>query len=391
MAGIVFIFIVANYISPEAYGKFAILFAHSNLLVVLSTVWVSQAVMRYVGSGIGGKSMGVIVLIALAIAAILSLLTSVFSSLFSWPIADKEIVSAYGLMALTLALSLNNTSSAYAVAFKRYRLYWISEVSRALLLIISIIVFAAFSNGISSLVLSYSLATGVPSAILLIYLRNDAVIFPSDLSFKEVLAKYSQYGLPMILWAGLQATQSIMERSVLSRALSEVNFGHFMTANDVIARGIGLVLMPIVILLHSQIMASAGHNVKLDKKIKNFLINGIFLVLLGGVILTVIILSGRDVVGFIVPGVRLLDLFTIFMMCISAIAWTLALIVHKPLELQKNTILMSTFLGAAIGLQWLLLNFFVAADMAELAMPLASFCAAFVYMFACLLFVKGSD
>ena len=388
LAGVVFVFVAANYISPAAYGKFTILFANSNLVVVLSSVWISQAVMRYAGGGIRDKYMGAMVLIALAVAVTLSLATSIFSVLFYWPIEDMDIVLAFGLIALTLTLSLNSTSSAYAIALRRYKLYWIAEVSRALLLMIFAVMFAALNNGIASLVLSYSLATAVPSAILLIYLRNDSLNSQTEFSLKEVLAKYYQYGWPMTIWAGLQATQSILERSVLSRALSETDFGLFMTANDVIVRGIGMILMPIVTLLHSQLMAISGHNNILDKNSRKLLIKGVFLVFLSGAIISGATLVGRDILGFIIPGVRLLNLFTIFMMCISAVAWTLALIIHKPLELRKNTLLMSILLGAAIGFQWLLLNIFV-TDLAELAMPLASCCAAFAYMFACLLSTKG--
>jgi O-antigen/teichoic acid export membrane protein len=390
LAGIVFVFVAANYFSPEAYGRFAIVFATSNLLVVISSVWIAQSVMRFTGGRFGEKSMGAVVLIALAIAAILGFATSVFSALSHRPIEGVEISLAFGLVALTLALSLNTTTSAYAIALQRYRVYRIAEVGRALLLVISVSVVAALNMGIAGLVLSYALATAIPSVILLFYLRNDAAKLPAAHSLKEVLAKYMQYGWPMTLWAGLQATQSVMERSVLSLALSDIDFGHFMAANDVVVRGIGLMLMPIVTLLHSQLMASSGHGVQLDEKSKKLLTSGIFLVLLGGAILAGAILVGRDLVGFIAPGIRRLDLFTIFMMCISAVAWALALITHKPLELRKSTLLMSVLLGAAIGLQWVLLNLWV-GSWAELAMPLASFCAALAYMFACLVSAERSQ
>lgn len=388
IAGVVFVFVAANYNSPEVYGKFTIIFANSNLLVVLSSVWISQAVMRYAGGGFGEKYMCAVVFIALMIAAMLGLATSVFSALLHWPIAGMEIILVIGLMALTLALSLNNTSAAYAIALRRYRVYWIAEVGRALLLVISVVVLTAFNSGIASLVLSYSLATAIPSAILLIYLRYHSLDLSTDISLKKVLTKYLKYGWPMTVWAGLQAAQSVMERSVLSRALSEADFGHFMAANEVIVRGIGMMLMPIVTLVHSQLMASAGNGIELDKKSEKLLINGAIQVVMSGVILAALIIIGRDVVGYIAPGVRLLDLFTILMMCISGIVWTLALIIHKPLELRTSTLLMSILLGVAIILQWLLLNLFV-DKLAELAMPLASFCAAFTYMFACLFFVKG--
>jgi O-antigen/teichoic acid export membrane protein len=388
LAGVVFVTLAANYFAPEVYGKFAIVFATSNLLVVISSVWIAQSVMRFTEGRFIQKSMGSVVLIALAIAAILAFGTSVFPALSQHrPIEGMELILAFDLVALTLALSLNVITSAYAIALQRYRVYRIAEVCRALLLVISVSVVATLKNEISGLLLSYALTTAIPSVILLVYLRNATLKFTETTSLREILVKYMHYGWPMTIWAALQAIQSVMERSVLSRALSVIDFGHFMAVNDVIVRGIGLMLLPVVTLIHSQLMASSGHDVKLDDKSKKLLTSGIILVLLGGAILACAILVERDLLGFIAPGIRGLNLISILAMCISAVAWVLALIIHKPLELRKSTLLMSVLLGAAIGLQWMLLNMWV-ETYAELTMPLASFCAAVTYMLACMLAYK---
>jgi O-antigen/teichoic acid export membrane protein len=391
LAGIGFVAVAARYCEAADYGIFSLAFAMANLMSVVSVVWISQAVLRFAGSSGGAQSLRAVVLVAAACATVFSCLGLVLAHLGVWPGARQAGLDVqWDFPLLAVALSLNATVAAYTTALQRFRAYRIAEVARGALLLVLVVGVACWQAGARGLVLAYAAATLVPSVLLLRHL--DAKTSAASVApLWTVLRKFLQYGWPMTVWASLQAAQSLIERDVLSGSLSPTEFGRFMASTDVIVRGMGLALMPIVTFVHARLMATAGHGTVLDAAAKRLLLGGLKLIAIGGIGLTVVVLLARSLLARIAPGIGDVDTLTLVMLCATATLWALALIVHKPLELAQQTKRMGAVLAFAVCAQWVLLSHWVETWHA-LAMPMASCAAAVLYMAGCLLAIgKGGS
>jgi O-antigen/teichoic acid export membrane protein len=382
LAGIGFVAVAARYCSPDAYGDFALAFALANLFSVVSAVWISQSVLRYVGSGIGLQSIYSVVIVVTALTTLVSFGGLLLGSFGVWPASDQPATAVYWVVPLlAVALSLNVIILSYAAALQQFRAIRIAEVARGALLLILVTAVAYWQADARGLMLAYAGATLASTSLLL--MRLDTLHASNrDEKLVDLLYKFLQYGWPMTIWAGLQATQALVERSVLGTELDPTKFGSFMAATDLIVRGVGLALMPVVTFIHARMMATVGHGTEIDVAGRKLLKSGLQLTAMSGVALTTLVVLLRDLLAKLSPGVALVDTMTLLLMCGSATLWALALIVHKPLELAKQTKRMSALLGLVVGIQWLLLEHLV-GEWRELSMPFASCVAALLYIASC--------
>lgn len=381
LAGVGFITIAAKLCAPADYGIFALAFATANLCSVLAVVWLSQSVLRFAGGSLGVQPLRAITVIALACTAL--------SCLGHWLLVTSGVVALarttqaiwWAVPLLATALSLNVLAGAFATATQRFRDYRTAEVARGALLLGLVAVAGGTGAGAAGLVMAYGVGTAVPSVLLLARLRPAAA--PEHMvSISPLLRQFMRYGWPMTLWAGLQASQALIERSVLGGHLNSELFGRFIAASDMITRGVGLALMPVVTYAHAQLMATTGRGTRLDAGGRRLLRHGAALIAGGGLVLTLAVLAAQPLLGRLLPGLAELDRLTLGLLCLGALAWTLALIAHKPLELANQTLRMSALLAAVVGLQWWLLQTWIDALQVR-AMPLASLVAASVYLLGC--------
>jgi O-antigen/teichoic acid export membrane protein len=383
IAGIGFVAVAARYCDAADYGVFSLTFAMANLLSVVAVVWISQAVLRFVGSGTGVQSLRSIVAVATACVMVSSAIGLGLLFIGVWsPALQSTAGVRWEMPLLSVALALNATVAAYATALQQFRAYRITEVARGALLLLLVAAVAFWQTGARGLALAYAAATLAPSGLLLRHLESINTPTP-DLPLGKVLRQYLQYGWPMTIWAALQAAQSLIERNVLGAALLPSEFGSFMASTDVIVRGIGLALMPVVTFVHARLMSTAGHRSSLDPAGRKLLISGLQLIALGGCGLTALVLLARNLLVHVAPGIAKIDTPTLLMLCAAATLWALALIIHKPLELARRTKLMSLLLAFAVGVQWFLLTHWV-GTWQKLAMPMASCLAALLYIAACI-------
>lgn len=388
IAGIGFVAVAARYCEASDYGVFALAFAMANLMSVVSVVWISQAVLRFVGSGTGVQSLRSVVVVAAACSTVFSALGLGLARVGMWPVAQQPAASVpWDVPVLAVALSLNATVAAYATALQQFRAYRISEVARGAMLLLLVAAVAFWQAGARGLVLAYASATLAPSLLLLRHLDATKAV-ASAMPLSAVLRKFLQYGWPMTIWAGLQAAQSLIERNVLGTALPPAEFGSFMASTDVIVRGVGLALMPVVTFVHARLMATAGRGHTLDAAGRKLLVSGLQLIAIGGVSLTALVLLARSLLAHVAPGIARIDTTTLLLLCATATLWALALIVHKPLELARQTKRMSVLLAVAVGIQWVLLTHWV-GTWHEMAMPMASCSAALLYMSSCVMATRS--
>lgn len=381
LAGVAFVGLASRWFEPAAYGVFSIAFSTANLAAVLTSVWLSQSVLRFAAGG--GIPVGPVLTAALLPCLVLALLATAVP----WPgsagaLAPTAAVVA-GFVALALALAANTLVGAFATARAHFLAYRRAELARGVLLVLLTSALAAgAATGGAALVGAYAAATLLPSAALYLAIRSDDGFGPARCARWAWFGAFARFGWPMTIWAGLQASQALMERSLMSTLLPADRFGGFMAAVDVLARGFGLALMPVVTLAHSRLMAHAGEARRLDAKGLAILRSAVVLVVVFAVALGFGVWLAEPLLARIAPALAQLPGRTTAAMCISGALWILALLAHKPLEVACATRVMSLLLAAALLLEFVLLSHW-APVWSELAMPLASSVAAVGYIFGC--------
>jgi hypothetical protein len=230
-------------------------------------------------------------------------------------------------------------------------------------------------------------STGLSTHAILLALNVSLLLAPIGALMalrrrRDVLARFFRFGWPISLWASLQATQAFLERAVLATRLPPAEFGSFISAADVIVRGVGLLLMPVVTVLHPRLMASAGASVTVGHAERRILRKGLALVALGGAAATVCLVALKGPLALLFPGLAGLPRSTVALLGIAATSWVLALLGHKPLEIAGRTFAMSAWMAGALVLQLILLvTGFRPLGVAVL--PVASVAAAALYVAGC--------
>jgi O-antigen/teichoic acid export membrane protein len=386
VAGVTFVALASRLFPAADYGHFAIAFASANLVAVIGVVWLSQAVLRFGSSRFGRGPVWKITVLAGGCA---SAACVVFTLLLQpQPATDVRLPAALGVVFLAVSLALNTVAAAYGTALQQFRAYRRAEVARGVLLValLSASAIVPPGQGALMLVLAYAAATLLPSLALLATLaaqRDDAPSNEGPLGWAELVRSCAAYGWPMTVWAGLQASQALIERNVVGNALGADAFGRFIAAADIITRGLGLAMTPVVTYVHARLMASAGTRERLDSDGRALLGRGATLMLVSGAVMMLALAMLQDLLGWLVPSIRTLDATTLWLLCAAALAWALALLAHKPLELAKRTLEMSVLLAVAVAAQWWLLTATV-GRWGVRAMPTASIVAAFLYVAGCL-------
>lgn len=386
VAGVTFVALASRLFPPADYGHFAIAFASANLVAVIGVMWLSQAVLRFGSSRFGRGPVWKITVLAVGCASVACV---IFNGLFQpRPASDLQLSAALGVIVLAVSLALNTVAAAYGTALQQYRAYRRAEVARGVLLVALLAASAILppGHGALLLVLAYAAATLLPSLALLATLaagKMDAANHDNPLGWAELVKTCAAYGWPMTVWAGLQASQALIERHVVGNALGADAFGRFIAAADIITRGLGLAMTPVVTYVHARLMASAGTRERLDIEGRALLGRGATLMLASGAVMMLAMAMLQDVLSWLVPSIRSLDAPTLWLLCAAALAWALALLAHKPLELAQRTLEMSILLAVAVAAQWWLLTTTV-GRWGVRAMPTASIVAALLYIAGCL-------
>lgn len=384
-AGVAFVAIATRWFDTAAYGVFSIAFTAANLVAVLGAVWLSQSVLRFAGRVDSDVPIGPVVGTALLLCLAGAAATAGIAVVRPGTVIGSSAGVALGFVLLATALAGNTILGAFATSRQHFVAYRRSELARGLLLVMLTPLAAwAGAQGGAALIGAYAAATLVPAAALFLGIRSPGPMTASTPSPGRWAwaAPFARYGLPMTVWSGLQASQALMERAVMSTALSPERFGGFMAAVDVLTRGFGLALMPVVTLLHSRLMAQAGARRQLDGQGRGMLRSGSVLILLGAVVLGGVVWAAIPWLAAVAPALAGLPGSVVAAMCASGTLWILALVAHKPLEVSCATKEMSLLLLSALAVQFVLLVL-LAPRWSELAMPFASCAAALAYIAGC--------
>jgi O-antigen/teichoic acid export membrane protein len=318
------------------YGLFSLFWAGSLIGTVLTTGWARQAILRHSGSAAPGylqlprgwrlclESAPLLTLGPIAAVA----LPAIAASTDRWAFLTA---AALGLLATSrygLAQALAQRDGAagrYATA---------ESVRAATALGYSLVFLALGQTHAWAIVLANVAAT--LTALPIIRQRTTLRLAPARES-AALLRSYWSFGWPMSLWLAGSACLTNVDRFFLSAAHGLGTAGAYAAAADLVVRGMGMVVAPVVMFLHPTFMrtwntAGREHALRTWRRATATL-----------TLVTVAV----SVVGFL-GYLAFADQFlehpvspaTFALLVVGGATWQLALMVHKPLEAADQTRLM---------------------------------------------------
>lgn len=338
-------------IGPGEFGTFSLVMAFLLLLGNTGATWVTQGILRYrTAVGADGEIHGV-VRRATGITAAGVTLTGLVGV---WGLGVGSLPLA--LLAGAVLISHVHFSVAFAWSQSQGDPWRIlrAEGVRALLQF-GLPLTLLLGMGIRSWPpLLWGVLGGTVAAQLLLRSRVRPLAASGDQGANSEsqraipLSRLWGYGAPLALWMGISILLNLSDRFLIDLLLSREDVGLYSAIYDVVYRGTGLLLAPVVLAAHPVIMNSWNQG---DMTVAHHTIRNAGLLMTGlGAILLVVWVTMADPVVALITGSGAAHLSgLVWPVAAGAVAWQLAMVGHKPLELRERTGLMVILVSVALA------------------------------------------
>jgi O-antigen/teichoic acid export membrane protein len=367
------------------YGLFSMYWSLSLLATSLGTGWIRQAILRFAGeSPMRYELAPRRYRTALEMAPVLGL--GPLAVLAMGTLREREQVGLF-VLAAAVGLFLQGRYSVGQALLQRdgeSGAYASAEILRTVgALIVSLALSSAGVVEPWSLIVATT--AGTASAMVLRRLQllsRDSS--PSGTASPKLLWRYWSFGWPMSIWLTMSACLVYADRFVLASFFNLDRAGYYAAAADMIVRGMGLVVAPIIMFMHPTFMRSwntGGAEIALVQWRR----------MMRGVSWGTGVVALASVLFYLLLQDALLDepipLNAFAVLAASAALWQIALMAHKPLEAMNRTRLMMGTLVFCVALT-LGLGMLLAPFLAELGVAVASATGAAAYVIAVVLLAR---
>lgn len=374
-------------IGTAEYGRYSLIYALVLTVAGFATQWVSQAVLRY-QSGFSGRSRAgfrrvvdrAAVLTSVGGTACLLLLAPWLapSSAAILVAAAAALVTqiAYGIAAARVQAELDVRRFAWAEAARSG-----GAVCASFAAVLTIRGHGAFG---------LLLGNGVGTAAGWFVLQRQRVPFPGAArsSDRRIARLVFSYGWPMAVWSGASVLLNLSDRYIIARFFSLAVVGVYSAVYDVVYKGVGLLLTPIVLATHPLAMRAwnAGH----ARKAAGVLGSGVRVQLMvGGGVLVCCALLGRFVTQLTLGRSDPVAARIVGPIAAGAVLWQIAMLAHKPMELAGRTRTMAVFCFCSFGAN-VCLNLWLVPWLGYGAAAFSTVAGVLVYLALCLAWLQGS-
>ena len=319
---------------PRDYGLFSLYWATALIGTSLTTGWLRQAVLRHTGSPDMAyerlprrhRSMlqlsAVLTTIPLAAVTWSALPDLVDRLTFLCFAATALVTNSWYLMRQTLA-QRDGRAGPYALA----------ETVRAAVALLASVALALSGWGHSWTLVAAHAAAAVIAGLLLTSPPDAATVAvhpPRD----RLLAEYWRFGWPLSLWLALSATAMYLDRYVLTLLYGADRAGAYAAAADLVVRGMGVAVVPVLLFLHPRFMRSwntedRARTMRAWKRMTWTLVGAVTAAC--GIAIIAYVLWSEDLLVAAIPVLAFTAL------TFGAGGWQIALLAHKPLEAGNRT------------------------------------------------------
>ena len=355
LLGVVTVVALSRLFGVLEYGRFAVVAAAANTASVIGVGWLTQSILRFASGDRDWYQVHVrLVWKGFLASAVVGVL--VVTAGLGWTL--QEHISP---LVLLLAALFSCLLSAHAVVLAllqaglQVRGFALLETVRALgVLAFSLVAILLYSASHVSAIggsVAALLCTTALGVVLLRSSRWGQPTPPAPVATEGTsVAAFLHYGMPLSGWLGLSIALPFVERILIQRYTDAESLGVYAALYDMIFRGSGMVVMPIVMALHPRIMAlgRAGD----EAGARHLIMRGISLQIIASVlVLAFLWLAGKWIVNATIGPQVSGDLAygMVLPLAMSGCLWHIALLSHKLLECRRKTGVMTAALACAIS------------------------------------------
>ena len=333
LAGLISVVLFFRLIGSEEYGKYSIIFSFTNLIAAFSLGWLNQSILRYRSTFSSTKKIISPVFLGFTLGIIIVITLLIITSVFQFPI----IFSSKHIIFLAFSVGIFNILKfTFQSEELPKKVILITSIQSILIIICSFLLLNYHKNNSESLILAVSLAYLIP---ILPYIN----FFNSNFISKKnmnIIIPFFNYGFPISIWLGISLSLNFLDRFFIEYYFGTLLMGSYAGLSEFIIRIFSIVIFPITLAIHPIIMNKWNKNRNIHESLIALLIAGLTQLSICIIILIPLVLFKDSFFYFIQSMIPELDVSMKEIMIpifIGGFLWQLALLLHKPLEIQERT------------------------------------------------------
>lgn len=334
----------------------ALLVAVSNLVCAVASGWLSQAILRYQSVALVDPYRYFQILKLAVSASMFMGLVAIVAIISLYQAGDRSAVTFFAASVLVIGLIAHTVSVSSLQAEFRPTLVALLETLRAMFalpLAIGLLVYVAADFRLALLAIGISYAgsgafawVGVTRAARLRVPR--AINSPSTDRMTSLRGMYS-FGWPLSVWLGVALAFPVADRFLIQQLVGVEASGIYAAVYDIVYRGCGFALIPIVLASHPRIMRaySENQNAYALKIIRNALLVQAVICIIVSLIFW---LLGPAIAALIFPQLPGDSVVLFVPLAVAGCLWQIGLMTHKVIEMSEKTSVLLFLLGASLAI-----------------------------------------
>ncbi len=336
LAGLVFVILFFRLIGAEEYGKYSIMFSFANLIAAFSFGWLNQSILRYRST----FTSRIKILSPISLGYIIGIISIIIFVNIISILQVSIIFSKQHVIFLSLSIGIFNiVKSTFQSEEQPNKVILITSFQSILMIISSIIILNTYDNSAEGLILGISFGYLIP---ILPYSK----LFTSNIIAKKNIKKiksFFNYGAPLSIWLGISLSLNFLDRYFIEYYYGPSLMGSYAGFSEFIIKIFSIFIFPITLAVHPILMNNWNKN----KNIYEFFIK-IFKASTIQIIICLIMLVPLYLymdyffylIQIMIPGLDNSMKEIMIPLFIGGFLWQLALVLHKPLEIEERTLVM---------------------------------------------------
>ena len=336
LAGLISVILFFRWVGAEEYGKYSIIFSFTNLIAAFSFGWLNQSIIRYSSTYNSRSKILGHIFIGLIFGILTVIIFVIIASSFQFPISysNKHII----FLAFSIGI-FNIVKSIFQSEELPNKVILITSVQSILMILLSMLLLKFYSNNSASLILGISFGYLIP---ILPYIKS----FSSNVIFEKNSKKiqsFFNYGAPLSIWLGISISLNFLDRYFIEYYFGSSLMGSYAGFSEFIIRIFSIVIFPITLAVHPILMNKWNKNKNISDSLNTLFQASLLQISICIFMLIPLLIFKDSIFSFIQTMIPQLDnsmkkiMIPIFL---GGFLWQLALVLHKPLEIEERTLTM---------------------------------------------------
>jgi len=384
LTGLISVVLFFRLIGAEEYGKYSIIFSFTNLIAAFSFGWLNQSILRYRSTYSSSVKILSPISLGFILGTILVIIFVIITSTFGFPaiFSNKHII----FLALSIGI-FNIIKSIFQSEERPNKVILITSYQSILMIICSIIILKLYDNSAESLILGISFGYLLP---ILPYSK----LFSINIITKENIKKinpFFNYGLPLSLWLGISLSLNLLDRFFIEYYYGSSLMGSYAGFSEFVIRIFSIIIFPITLAVHPILINKWNKNKNIHEFFVKLFKASMIQILICLIMLIPVYFFKEDFFYFIqimIPGIDSSMKEIIIPIFIGGFLWQLALVLHKPLEIEERTLIMVVCIMFSLVAN-LIGNIFFLPKFGILATAYTMIFSASIYILSSIIFSKS--